>query len=98
MAAEMVAFRREGTSLGGGTSLRQIIPGSSTGDRACILPAAPGRGVQGRGSHLHRDRHSDAICPAAAEEVSWVGLAESRAWGDLPAAVSPEGLGGTGKL
>lgn len=46
---------------------------SSTGNHAHTLPAAPGRGVQSCESHLHRGRQRDAVCPAAAEEVSWAG-------------------------
>lgn len=39
----------------------------------------------------HRDRHGDP------EEVGRARMAESRALGQLPAAESPEGLGGAGK-
>lgn len=83
LAAETATLSREDKSLGGGTPAGQVTPGFSTGDCARTLPAAPGRGMQSCRSHPHGGGRRDAICPAAAEEVSWVGLGWLRAelWG-----------------
>lgn len=101
MAAEIVIRGREGKSLDGDTPPGQIIPRvqhrescphapSSAGQRRAELRVPSPQG-QTEGCRL------SGRCRGS--QLGWVvGLAESRALGDLLAARSPEGLGGTGKL